>query len=298
MNLRDLEYLIALDDLRHFRKAAEKCYVSQPTLSGQLKKLEQELGVQLVERTRHKVFLTPVGREIVQKARQILREVNYIQTLAQLAGDPLRGPLRLGLIPTLGPYLLPLIIPAIRQSLPGLELYLHEIQTADLLQRLARGELDAGLLALPVEAEQLEIRPLFEEHFLLAVPEDHALARKPKVKLRELAQESILLLDDGHCLREQALDVCSLAGASEKANFRGTSLETLKHMVSAGNGMTLMPELATLLATDRHSQVHYLPFEAPAPSRQIGLIWRKSSPRQQCFEQLTHIITASVKPCL
>ncbi|PIQ23579.1 DNA-binding transcriptional regulator OxyR [bacterium (Candidatus Blackallbacteria) CG17_big_fil_post_rev_8_21_14_2_50_48_46] len=295
MNLRDLEYLIALDELRHFRKAAEKCYVSQPTLSGQLKKLEQELGVQLVERTRHRVFLTPVGQEIVNKARRIMQEVEYIQELAQMAGDPLRGPLRIGLIPTLGPYLLPLIIPAIRKGLPGLELYLHEIQTADLLKRLASGELDVGILALPIESEQMQIRSLFEEHFWLAVPENHLLALQKNVKLRQLAQETILLLDDGHCLRDQALDVCTMAGAREKANFRGTSLETLKHMVSSGNGITLMPELAILTPEPESSQIRYLPFENPAPAREIGLIYRKSSPRKNCFDKLAKIIQVAVK---
>ncbi len=295
MNLRDLEYLIALDELRHFRKAAEKCYVSQPTLSGQLKKLEQELGVQLVERTRHKVFLTPVGTEVVKKARQIMQDVEYIQELAQLAGDPLRGPLRIGLIPTLGPYLLPLIIPAIRQGLPGLELYLHEIQTGTLMEKLASGELDVGLLALPIEAEHMQSSVLFEEHFWLAVPEAHKLASQTQIQLQQLAQESILLLDDGHCLRDQALDVCTMAGAREKANFRGTSLETLKHMVSSGNGVTLIPRLAILKTDPDNAQVRYLPFEKPAPSRQIGLIYRKSSPRKNCFESLGQIIQNAVK---
>jgi LysR family hydrogen peroxide-inducible transcriptional activator len=295
MNLRDLEYLIALDELRHFRKAAEKCYVSQPTLSGQLKKLEQELGVQLVERTRHKVFLTPVGVEVVKKARQIMQDVEYIQELAQLAGDPLRGPLRIGLIPTLGPYLLPLIIPAIRQGLPGLELYLHEIQTGTLMEKLASGELDVGLLALPIEAEHMHSSVLFEEHFWLAVPEAHKLASQTQIQLQQLSQESILLLDDGHCLRDQALDVCTMAGAREKANFRGTSLETLKHMVSSGNGVTLIPRLAILKTEPDHAQVRYLPFEKPAPSRQIGLIYRKSSPRKNCFESLGQIIQNAVK---
>jgi LysR family transcriptional regulator, hydrogen peroxide-inducible genes activator len=298
MNLRDLEYLIALDELRHFRKAAEKCYVSQPTLSGQLKKLEQELGVQLVERTRHKVFLTPVGVEVVKKARQIVQNIEYIQELAQLAGDPLRGPLRLGLIPTLGPYLLPLIVPAIRQGLPSLELYLHELQTADLLDKLASGELDVGLLALPVEPEQMQSNLLFEEHFWLAVPDAHKLAQHEQIKLRQLSQETILLLDDGHCLRDQALDICTMAGAREKTNFRGTSLETLKHMVSSGNGITLMPRLAILNPDSEHAQVRYLPFESPAPSRQIGLVYRKSSPRKDCFESLGQIIQAAVKELL
>lgn len=295
MNLRDLEYLIALDELRHFRKAAEHCYVSQPTLSGQLKKLEQELGVQLVERTRHKVFLTPVGQEVAQKARRIMQEVEYIQELAQLAGDPLRGPLYIGLIPTLGPYLLPLIIPDIRKRLPGLELYLHEIQTAELLKRLSSGDLDVGILALPVDIEQMQIRPLFQENFWLAVPIHHPLAGQKTIQIQQLAQETILLLDDGHCLREQALDVCATAGAREKANFRGTSLETLKHMVSSGNGITLMPELAILNSDRNNGLIRYLPFEQPAPSRRIGLIYRNSSPRKSCFEKLARIIQKAVQ---
>lgn len=283
MNLRDLEYLVALDSHRHFHKAAEACYVSQPTLSGQLKKLEQHLGVQLVERgRRQRVLLTPIGLEIAKRARRLLHEATEIEQLARTAQDPYQGSLRLGLIPTLAPYLLPHIVTPLKQTWPELELLLHEVQTAHLLTRLAAGELELGMLALPVAAEGLSSAILFEEPFDLAVYRGHRLARRKRVTVADLQDETMLLLDDGHCFRDQALEVCFSAGAHEKTSFRGTSLETLRQMVAAHSGLTLLPRLAA----HEDKDLLIVPFADPPPMRTIGMIWRQGSPRAAVFEAL------------
>jgi len=289
MNLRDLEYLVALDEYRHFRKAAEACYVSQPTLSGQLKKLEQHLGVQLVERgRRQRVLLTPTGENIVAKARRILQATAEIEQMAQMAQDPLMGQLKLGVIPTLAPYVLPQIVRPLKQAYAGLELLLYESQTALMLEQLERGELELGLLALPVTAEGLSCLELFVEPFYLALYPEHPLAQKKSIQVSDLKSETILLLDDGHCFREQALEVCFSAGAHEKTSFRGTSLETLKQMVSARSGLTLLPQLA--LPPETSTDLRCIPFAPPAPTRQVGLVYRQGSPRQAAFLAIAKVI--------
>lgn len=291
MNLRDLEYLVALEKHRHFRKAAEAIYVSQPTLSGQLKKLEGYLGVQLVERgRRQQVLFTPVGEKIVQRARQLLSIASEIEQLAKLQQDPMRGELKMALIPTLAPYLLPYILPLIKTHYPALELLLYEQQTEQLLKQLESGEIELGILALPVANEQLTTFSLFREPFYLVVPVDHPLALRPFVTDADLKNETLLLLDDGHCFRDQALEICFAAEAKEKENFRGTSLETLRQMTIAGSGVTLMPQLAIR----QDSQLVNIPFAEPAPAREIGLIFRQGSPRQHTFEQLAALLSDGV----
>jgi LysR family hydrogen peroxide-inducible transcriptional activator len=277
MNLRDLRYLVALADHRHFGKAAAACYVSQPTLSTQIKKLEDELGVAVVERAPRKVMLTPVGLEMAERARRIVAEVEQMKEAARRSQDPEAGTVRLGLFPTLGPYLLPHVVPGIRERFPRLELLLVEEKSDVLLARLREGRLDAGLLAMPIHDDQLHAEFLFEEPFLLAVPEAHPLARRDTLRLSDLAQEKLLLLEDGHCLRDQALDVCQLAGAGEKSEFRATSLETLRQMVAANVGVTLLPTLAVKPPVARSENIHLLPFQDSSPSRQIALVWRRSS---------------------
>nr|MBP7598954.1 LysR family transcriptional regulator [Pseudoxanthomonas sp.] len=241
MNLRDLKYLVALADHKHFGRAAAACYVSQPTLSTQIKKLEDELGVPLVERAPRKVMLTPAGRDAAERARRIVAEVEQMKEAARRSQDPEAGTVRLGMFPTLGPYLLPHVVPRIRARFPHLELLLVEEKSDVLLSRLREGKLDAGLLALPVADDQLHTEFLFEEPFVLAVPESHPLAQRGSLTLAELSHQQLLLLEDGHCLREQALDVCRLSGANEKSEFRATSLETLRQMVAADVGITLLP---------------------------------------------------------
>ncbi len=292
MNLRDLEYLVAVADLRHFRKAADKCFVSQPTLSGQLKKLEDFLGVRLVERTKRQVMLTPIGEKVVERARRALAEAEAIVDLARAHLDPMHGTIRVGLIPTLAPYVLPLIAEPIKQSYPGLELVLHEGQTEVLIHRLKNGELEMIILAVPVEGqEKLDEFILFEEPFYLAVHQGHPLASREMISQSDLDGETVLLLEDGHCLRGQALDLCLASGASEAKGFRATSLETLRHMVATGNGITLIPQLALgPLGDSGEGSIRYLPFYPPVPSRSIGMLFRPSSGRRACFEKLAVLI--------
>ncbi len=277
MNLRDLRYLVALADHRHFGKAAAACFVSQPTLSTQIRKLEDELGVVLVERAPRKVMLTPVGLDMAERARRIVAEVEQMKEAARRSQDPEAGTVRLGMFPTLGPYLLPHVVPRIRERFPKLELLLVEEKSDVLLARLREGRLDAGLLALPIHDDQLHTEFLFEEPFLLAVPEAHRLAKQDALSLRDLSNEKLLLLEDGHCLRDQALDVCQLAGAGERSEFRATSLETLRQMVAANVGVTLLPALATKPPVARSQNIHLLSFQDSRPSRQIAMVWRRSS---------------------
>lgn len=277
MNLRDLKYLVALADHKHFGKAAAASFVSQPTLSTQIRKLEEELGVSLVERAPRKVMLTPAGRDAAERARRIVAEVEQMKEAARRSQDPEAGTVRLGIFPTLGPYLLPHVVPRIRERFPQLELLLVEEKSEVLLSRLREGRLDAGLLALPVHDDQLHAEFLFEEPFLLAVPETHPLARRDALKLDELSDQKLLLLEDGHCLREQALEVCRLSGANEKSEFRATSLETLRQMVAADVGITLLPTLAVKPPVARSDNIHLLGFSDSHPSRRIAMLWRKSS---------------------
>lgn len=279
MNLRDLKYLVALADTGHFGRAAAKSHVSQPTLSAQIKKLEEQLGVLLLERRPRHVALTEVGARVVARARRILQEAGDITELARASRDPLAGALKVAFIPTLGPYLLPLVTPRIRKQLPRLQLLLYEYQTGALLERLRAGELDLGVLALGVDVSGLEVLPLHEEAFTLAVPAGHRLAKKNAVRPDDLAGETLLLLEDGHCLRDQALDVCSRIDVREAEDFRATSLETLRQMVAAGLGVTLLPELATQGPFAQAKSVAIRAFVKPAPRRTIGAVWRKSSTR-------------------
>jgi LysR family hydrogen peroxide-inducible transcriptional activator len=277
MNLRDLKYLLALADHKHFGRAAAACFVSQPTLSTQIRKLEEELGVSLVERAPRKVMLTPAGRDAAERARRIVAEVEQMKEAARRSQDPEAGTVRLGIFPTLGPYLLPHVIPRIRERFPNLELLLVEEKSDVLLSRLHEGKLDAALLALPVHDDQLHSEFLFEEPFLLAVPENHPLAKLDSLSLGELSNHKLLLLEDGHCLREQALEVCRLSGANEKSEFRATSLETLRQMVAANVGITLLPTLAIKPPVARSQNIHLLGFSDSHPSRQIAMLWRRSS---------------------
>ena len=289
MNLRDLRYLVALADHRHFGRAAAASFVSQPTLSTQIRKLEEELGVPLVERAPRKVMLTPAGLDIAERARRIVGEVEQMKEAARRSQDPEAGTVRLGMFPTLGPYLLPHVVPRIRARYPSLELLLVEEKSDVLLTRLREGKLDAGLLALPVHDDQLHVEFLFEEPFLLAVSEAHPLARRGSLALKELADQRLLLLEDGHCLRDQALDVCHLAGAGEMSGFQATSLETLRQMVAANVGVTLLPMLAIKPPVARSENIRLLGFRDSQPSRQIAMVWRRSSAMAGFLLQLAQV---------
>jgi LysR family transcriptional regulator, hydrogen peroxide-inducible genes activator len=289
MNLRDLHYLVALAEHRHFGHAAEACFVSQPTLSTQIKKLEDELGVSLVERTPRKVLLTDVGRDIAARARDVLNEVEQIKGIARRTLDPESGTVRLGIFPTLGPYLLPHIVPLIRKRFPRLELLLVEEKTETVLSRLREGKLDAGIVALPVHDDSLHAESLFEEPFVLAVPQSHPLAKRTSLKLEDLSDQSLLLLEDGHCLRDHALEVCHMAGAGEKSGFRATSLETLRQMVAADVGITLLPTLAVKPPVAQAPNVHLIEFHGHPPSRHIAMLWRKSSAMDSFLKQFAMV---------
>ncbi len=294
MNLRDLEYLVALAEERHFHRAAERCFVSQPTLSGQIKKLEEELGVQLVERAGRRIGMTEAGLAIAAQARRVLAEARMVKDLAAGFKDPMVGRLQVGVIPTVAPYLLPLFVPHVRKRFPGLELFLHEHQTVVLLDKLRQAELDLLILALPVETDEFAEIDLYQEPFVLTVPADHPLAEMQFASLDVLHGGEVLLLEEGHCMRGQALDVCLLAGASEYSGFRGTSLETLRQMVAEGIGITLMPKLAVPTDPLFGANVRYIPFADPPPNRRIGLMHRKASYRAGCFKALAELIKESV----
>ena len=294
MNLRDLRYLVALADTRHFGRAAERCHVSQPTLSAQLKKLEEYLGAPLVERQPRQIAFTPLGTQVVERARRLLAEADDIQSLAQASRDPLSGRLSIALIPTVGPYLLPGVAARLRRRLPKLKLQLFEYQTAPLLQKLRAGEIDAGILALPVETDGLETRALYEEPFVVALPERHPLAAQASVRRSDIEGETLLLLEDGHCLREHALAACELDGARRSPGFQGTSLYTLVQMVANGLGVTLLPQMAIDAGIVRGLDVEVAPLGGDLPRRRIGLVWRRTSGRKDTFRRLGEVLTAEM----
>ncbi|MCK4704613.1 MAG: DNA-binding transcriptional regulator OxyR [Gammaproteobacteria bacterium] len=298
MNLRELQYLVALDEERHFRKAAERCFVSQPTLSGQLKKLEEELGVLLVERTKRQVIMTDVGTVIAEHSRQILSQVKNLHEIAQSYQDPMAGELHVGLIPTVAPYLLPHIMPQIKKDFPQLKLWLHEYQTDILLEKLRRAEIDVLILALLDDHSDFKKLELFDEAFQLALPRNNKLAKQKNITLNDLNNQKMLLLEEGHCLRGQALDVCYLAGAKENINFHASSLETLRHMVGEDMGMTLIPQLAVPTKHKARDPVQYIAFAEPQPGRRIGMLYRKGSYREVMFKKLQQMIKQSVATTL
>jgi LysR family hydrogen peroxide-inducible transcriptional activator len=284
MNLRDMQYLTAVADLQHFGKAAERCHVSQPTLSMQIKKLEESLGVTIFERSNKQLLITSAGEKILPHVRRLLAELEEIKQIAKTAQDPLAGDFTLGAFPTLAPYFLPKILPAIGKALPKLKLWLVEEKTDVLLEKLKKGTLDAALIALPIADESLESQWLCDDDFVLAVPPPHPLAKKRMIHPKDIQNECLLLLDEGHCLRHQALEVCSLIGSSEHQGFRATSLETLRQMVAAGVGITLLPTLALR----KDDGIATIPFAPPAPSRSIGLVWRKHSVRDKVMPILAN----------
>ena len=289
MNIRDLQYLVAVYDLKNFSKAAEKCFVSQPTLSGQLKKLEEQLGAPLMERTTRQVLFTPLGEQVVIKAREVLLSIENIKDLAKNDEDEMAGEFHIGLIPTVGPFLLPLIMPELSKQFPQMKVFLYELQTKVLLEKLHNGELDAIVLAKLDWDFPVKETHLYHEAMLLAVSEQHAFAHNAQpAELKMLKNQSVLMLEDGHCLRDQALGVCFSAGAEEDHRYQATSIDTLLHMVSAGAGITLIPALA---AKQKKQGIKYLPFTEPQPSREIVMLTRKNSVRSAAFTKFANLIT-------
>jgi LysR family transcriptional regulator, hydrogen peroxide-inducible genes activator len=274
ISLRQLRYLSAVAEHLHFGNAAKACHVSQPSLSAQIAQLEQELGVALFERGNRRVLLTAAGQDAAVRARRILQEVQDLADAAGQGAEPLSGPLKLGVIPTIGPYLMPRILPALRQAYPKLRLFLREDLTDNLLVRLRAGELDVLLLALPLDESGLEMLPLFDDAFCVALPHGHPLADKAALTESDLNGQDLLLLEDGHCFRDQALAVCRRAGGATHHEFVGTSLESLRHMVAGGAGITLLPDMA---CQEVMPGLVLRQFVAPIPTRHIGLAWRRGA---------------------
>lgn len=282
--LRQLRYLVALAEHCHFGKAAEACFATQSTLSAGLQELESLLGVMLVERTKRRVMLTPLGEEVVKRAREVLRGAEDMVDIAHAAQQPLSGVVRLGVIPTIGPFLLPTALPRLRARYPSLKLHLREDLTGRLLESLTAGHIDAALLALPYEAEAVTTLDLGDDSFVFAAPADHPLAAHPSISFADLAEADLLLLEEGHCLRDHALAACHLPGKAP-TGLMATSLHTLVQMVANGLGVTLLPQLAIDGNVLRGTDLIVRPLAEPA-SRRLGLVWRASSPRAAEFSLL------------
>lgn len=293
--LQQLRYAVAVADARHFGRAAEACFVSQPALSAQIRALEEKLGVQLFERSSRGVLVTEAGAEVIERARAILRDVGDLREAAAGAAGGLTGSLRLGVIPTIAPYVLPPVVRRVAAAHPSLELYLREDRTEPLTAQLVAGDLDVLLLALPLHEHGVDELPLYEEPFLLAVPEAHPLAAATGCDVEALAGERLVLLEEGHCLRDQALAVCELAGLEGRAEVQGTSLPTVVQMVHAGLGVTLLPE--TAVGRDIHpgGGVALVELQPTSPSRTVGLAWRASSARVGAYRVLGDLIAEAVR---
>lgn len=291
ITLRQLEYLTMLAELCSFHQAAAACHVSQPALSAQIKQLEEQLGVKLLERNQRMVLVTPAGEDIVRRAHIVLNDANDLIESAKSLSLPMSGTLRLGIIPTIAPYFLPRALPHVRDHYPDLRLLLYEEKTDVLVRLLREGKLDLALLALGVELGDLETLSLFDDKFLLAVPEKHVLAGREEILESDLANEEVLLLEDGHCLRDQVWPVCESGGAHELGDFRASSLSTLTQMVSSHIGITLLPEMSIDVEIGRSEQIALRRFQQPEPFRTIGLAWRKSAPRKKDFHLLGEVFS-------
>lgn len=293
MTLQDLRYLVALADSGHFARAAQTCHISQSTLSVQIKKLEEYLGVTLFDRSLRRITTSPVAREIVAAARSIVAAADRVRAIAHehAPPDPLVCTLHLGVIPTLGPYLLPRVLPKLHKLFPKLRLLLREAFTSDLLGNLASGAIDGALLALPVPLEGLTCEVLFAEPFVAALPVAHPLAARAAIRPADLPDENLLLLEEGHCLRDQALELCARRPGGLAEEIRGTSLETLRQMVSLGVGCTVMPHLAVSSAPPS-TLIQYRPFVAPVPVRTIGLVWRRRAPNDLALRMIAETLRA------
>lgn len=296
MTLTELRYIVAVAREHHFGRAAAACFVSQPTLSVAIKKLEEQLNVTIFERHKHDVKITPVGARIVEQAQRVLEEADKIKQLANEAEDELSGQLKLGVIYTVGPYLLPRLIPAINKSAPDLTLLIEENYTNKLADLLKQGELDVIILSTPFELNGSEMRHLYNEPFMVALPSDHSLAKRKTVKLEDLFDETLLLLRSGNCFRDQVLAACSscmtknLSREGLQQTLESSSIETIRQMVAAGTGVTILPATSIYEGPDIKGQISYLPFSKPVPEREIILVWRKSWPRTKIIDLLESTI--------
>lgn len=298
MNLRDLQYIVAVSDEGHFGRAAESCHVSQPTLSGQVAKLEQELGVQVFERAGRSVRPTEAGEQIIAHARRALAAASDITQCARAHADPMTGRLRIGVIPTLAPYLMPYVLPAVTDKMPNAPLSLVEDLTGNLVPLVCEGKLDAAFLATDPQVKDLASIELFDEPFWVVACANHPLAARKELKTSDLDPKNLLLLADGHCLRDQALDLCSdpHVGANMRADMRATSLETLLHMTAAGYGLTLVPQLAIEQGRAETDQLVTRPLKGKGTSRRVRLVYRRHSPRARALIELARLTRAVLPP--
>ena len=287
-SLKQLEYLTSLSEYEHFGKASEHCNVTPSTLSAGIRDLEETLGVSVAERTKRSVFITPIGQEIAKRANSLLRDAEDIMALASSQTEPLTTSISLGAIPTISPFVLPKVYSLLENQYPKLSLYLREEQTDKLLSRLQSGDIDVALLALPYELENLTTSVLFDDAFVFACSTDHPFAKKKSISNQDLDDQPLLLLEEGHCLRTHALDACKLADTPMRTSFEATSLQTLIQMVASGLGVTLLPKMSTESTNLLTEHIRLIPIE-PTMSRQIGLVWRQSSPRQIEFEMLADV---------
>jgi len=294
--LRQLRYLVAVVDRCHFGQAADSCLVSQSTLSAGIQELEDLLGTPLLERTRRSVLPTPLGREIAERARALLKDAEDLVDITRSAADPMAGPLHLGVIPTIGPFMIPRVMPHLRAAFPILKLYLREDQTARLLARLNAGELDAALLALPYPAGDVETLDIVEDRFSFVCPSEHRLSAAATAHPVDVALENLLLLEDGHCLRDHALAACALESAPRNTTFQGTSLHTLVQMVANGLGVTLLPQMAVDSGILRGLDLVVRPLDGDRPYRRIALVWRRSSGRKETFRRLGAALREAMEP--
>jgi LysR family hydrogen peroxide-inducible transcriptional activator len=292
MTLTELKYIVAVARERHFGRAADACFVSQPTLSVAIKKLEDELGLLLFERRSNEVTLTPAGERIVAQAQRVLDEAARVKEIAKQGKDPLSGALRLGVIYTVGPYLLPALVRQLLKDAPSMPLLLNENFTIKLMELLKNGEIDVAVMALPLPDAGLMIQPVYDEPFMVAMPRTHAWTKRKQIPSEDLKKETMLLLGTGHCFRDQVLEVCpELSRFSTQAEgiqktFEGSSLETIRHMVASGIGLTVLPTTSVPEKPARDSLIEYRPFKAPVPDRRVVLAWRKSFTRLPAIEAL------------
>ncbi|WP_417228228.1 hydrogen peroxide-inducible genes activator [Amphritea sp.] len=287
MTLTELRYIVTLAQEQHFGRAAERCFVSQPTLSIAVKKLEDELGTALFERSKHAVRVTPVGQKVVRQAQTVLEQAESIKDLAQEGKDQLASPLRVGAIYTIGPYLFPQLVPELQKRAPKMPLYIEENFTENLRPKIRNGELDAIIVALPFDEPDILTRPLYDEPFMMLLPKDHPLASKDQIDSQTLHEQDLLLLGEGHCFRDQVLEACpTLSHGSDKHTItEGSSLETIRMMVASGLGASVIPKSATG-GYYQSDMVVTKPFKSPPPVRTVGLAWRASFPRPQAIDLL------------
>mgnify|MGYP000562851812 FL=1 len=296
MTLTELKYIVAVARAKHFGHAAESCFVAQPTLSVAIKKLEDELGVTLFERGGSEVSVTPVGAQIVAQAERVLEQTAAIKELAKQNKDPLAGPLRLGVIYTIGPYLLPPLVKNLIDNVPQMPLVLQENFTVKLLELLRQGELDAAIMALPLPDHGMLMQTLYDEPFVVATPRSHPWAKRREIPADDLKAETMLLLGSGHCFRDQVLEVCpemarfSAPGNGMQRTFEGSSLETIRHMVASGIGLTVLPRASVRDMDDPNGMLSFVPFSSPAPSRRVVIVWRKSFTRRAAIEAVCNAV--------